>query len=101
MSACISREGEYSAHKFEDHARFVCARCFVFDEAAALAALNAAEAEAHNLAHEVDRVRERLWRLAALAGWRPGNPADNDAIAELYITEALKTRDDIPPGGAA
>jgi hypothetical protein len=48
------------------------------------------DAEAHNLAHEVDRVRERLWRLAALAGWRSGNPADNDATAELYVTEALR-----------
>lgn len=47
------------------------------------------DAEAHNLGHEVDRVRERLWRLAALAGWRPGNPADNDATAELYVTEGL------------
>jgi hypothetical protein len=52
--------------------------------------LDTSEAEAHNLAHEVDRVRERLWRLAALAGWQPGNPADNDATAELYVTDALK-----------
>jgi hypothetical protein len=58
------------------------------------------EAEAHNLAHEVDRVRERLWRLAALAGWRPGNPADNDATAELYVTEALKTCV-LPPGATS
>lgn len=43
-----------------------------------------------NLSHDLDNVRERLWRLAALAGWRPGNPADNEAIAELFISDALK-----------
>ena len=59
------------------------------------------EAGAHNLAHEVDRVRERLWRLAALAGWQPGNPADNDATAELYVTKALKTSGMIPPRSGA
>lgn len=56
------------------------------------------DAEAHNLAHEVDRVRERLWRLAALAGWRPGNPADNDATAELFVTDALRPTVASPAG---
>lgn len=50
------------------------------------------DAEVHNLGHELDRVRDRLWRLAALAGWRPGNPADNEATAELYVTTALNAR---------
>ncbi|HET6917241.1 MAG TPA: hypothetical protein VFH56_14200 [Acidimicrobiales bacterium] len=59
--------------------------------------LDRLQAEAHDLEHEVDRVRERLWRLAALTGWRSGNPADNDATAELYVTEALKTCV-FPPG---
>lgn len=51
----------------------------------------AAEAEAMNNGQDYDRRGERLWRLAANAGWMPGNPADNDATAELYISDALNT----------
>jgi hypothetical protein len=50
---------------------------------------DAAEAENHNLRADLDRCEERLWRLAAIAGWRPGNPADNNATAELWIADAL------------
>lgn len=49
----------------------------------------AAEAEAMNNGQDYDRRGERLWRLAAKAGWRPGNESDNDATAEWYIAEAL------------
>lgn len=54
--------------------------------------LDRAEAEAHDLSHEVDRVRERLWRLAGLAGHVP-HESDNDATAELVVTQALSERD--------
>lgn len=43
---------------------------------------DAADAEAYNAQADYDRRGERLWRLAALAGWRPGNSADNDVTAE-------------------
>jgi hypothetical protein len=49
----------------------------------------AAEAEAHDVGHDYDRRGERLWRLAVKAGWRPGNPAENDATAEMWIADAL------------
>lgn len=55
--------------------------------------LEAAEAEAFNVDADYDRRGERLWRLAAKAGWTPGNDADNDATAELYIADALAERD--------
>lgn len=51
--------------------------------------LEAAEAEAMYASQDYDHRGERLWRLAAKAGWEPGNPADNDATAELYVTDAL------------
>ena len=54
-----------------------------------LAEVNDAQAEAHNAQADYDRRGERLWRLAALAGWTPGNEADNDATAELYVRERL------------
>lgn len=38
MSACISREGEYSNHT-RSATPFICGRCYVFDEDAALATL--------------------------------------------------------------
>ena len=47
------------------------------------------DAEAMDVGHDYDRRGERLWRLAALAGWTPGNEADNDATAELYIKNRL------------
>lgn len=53
------------------------------------------EAEAHDLAHDVDRARERLWRLAAKAGHVP-HESDNDATAELVVTAALDVV--LPPG---
>jgi hypothetical protein len=38
MSKCISSEGEYSEHELgTDEPEFVCARCFVFNEDAAVA----------------------------------------------------------------
>ena len=54
-----------------------------------LAEVNDAQAEAHNAQADYDRRGERLWRLAALAGWTPGNESDNDATAELYIKNRL------------
>ena len=54
---------------------------------------DAAQAEASNVGHDYDRRGEKLWRLAALAGWTPGNPSDNDATAELYVKDALAERD--------
>lgn len=48
-----------------------------------------AEAEAMNNGQDYDRRGERLWRLAAKAGWTPSD-ADNDAIAEMCIDGALK-----------
>lgn len=45
MSKCISSEGEYSDHELAEQPRFMCARCFAFDEDAALAALDEAERE--------------------------------------------------------
>lgn len=54
---------------------------------------DAAQCEAADLGHDYDRRGERLWRLAAKAGWVPGNSADNDAIAELYVADALAERD--------
>lgn len=44
MSKCISSEGKYSDHELAEQPRFMCARCFAFDEDAALAALERAEA---------------------------------------------------------
>jgi len=44
MSKCISGEGEYSDHELAEQPRFVCARCFVFDEDAALARVRELEA---------------------------------------------------------
>ena len=62
MSTCISREGEYGAHVFEDPAqRFTCSRCFVLDEDAIYTAL--AEAEQKG-------AREAL--LAAADKWQWG-----------------------------
>lgn len=54
-----------------------------------LAEVDEAQAEAMNVGHDYDRRGERLWRLAALAGWTPGNEADNDATAEFYVRERL------------
>ena len=54
-----------------------------------LAEVDEAQAEAMNVGHDYDRRGERLWRLAALAGWTPGNEADNDATAESYVRERL------------
>ena len=54
-----------------------------------LAEVDEAQAEAMYVGHDYDRRGERLWRLAALAGWTPGNEADNDATAELYVRERL------------
>ena len=53
-----------------------------------LAEVDEAQAEAHNAQADYDRRGERLWRLAALAGWTP-DEADNDATAELYIKNRL------------
>lgn len=47
-----------------------------------------AEAEAHDAQADYDRRGERLWRLAALAGHEP-HESDNDATAELVVTEVL------------
>lgn len=54
-----------------------------------LAEVDEAQAEAMDVGHDYDRRGERLWRLAALAGWTPGNEADNDATAESYVRERL------------
>ncbi len=54
-----------------------------------LAEVDEAQAEAMDVGHDYDRRGERLWRLAALAGWTPGNEADNDATAEFYVRERL------------
>ena len=56
--------------------------------AAALAVVEEAEARAHNAEADYDRRGERLWRLAATAGYVP-HESDNDATAELAVTEAL------------
>ncbi len=48
----------------------------------------AAEAEVSNLEADYDRRGERLWRLAGKAGHVPSE-SDNDATAELVITDAL------------
>ena len=53
-----------------------------------LAEVDEAQAEAHNAQADYDRRGERMWRLAALAGWTP-DEADNDATAELYIKNRL------------
>lgn len=49
MSKCISSEGEYSDHELAEQPRFMCARCFAFDEDAALTALKTAEATLERL----------------------------------------------------
>lgn len=49
MSKCISREGEYSDHDLAERPRFMCSRCFAFDEDAAVNALEAAEARIKEL----------------------------------------------------
>ncbi len=51
MSKCISSEGEYSDHELSEQPRFLCARCFAFDEDAAIARVRELEAT-------VERVRE-------------------------------------------
>lgn len=94
MSTCISRHGEYGEHvPGEGSERFVCQRCFVFDEDGCLAALDTAEAAlgkvralVEELAHEAQRqskahnveVAAGLWRAsdllrAALAGEPEGS----------------------------
>ena len=55
MSKCISREGEYSEHELAEKPEFVCARCYVFDDDAAVA--------------EVARLRAALASREAEAGW--------------------------------
>ncbi len=55
MSKCISSEGEYSDHELAEQPRFMCARCFVFDEDAALAALDEAADEIEKAIAEVAR----------------------------------------------
>ena len=52
----------------------------VLDELGLPTRLAAAEAEAANKSEDYDRRGERLWRLAAKAGWTP-NEGDNDATA--------------------
>ena len=42
MSTCISREGEYSEHAIPPAGPFWCTRCYVIDEQAIDAALEAA-----------------------------------------------------------
>ena len=60
MSKCISSEGEYSDHELAEQPRFLCARCFAFDEDAALTALKTAEAtlERVRVQHRVDQYTE-------------------------------------------
>lgn len=59
--------------------------------------LDAAQAESANLQADYDRRGERLWRLAAAAGHVP-HESDNDATAELVVSQALnesRARDDL------
>lgn len=64
MSTCISSQGEYSSH--ETGERFTCVRCFVFDEDAAVEALEAAERERDTQKRRADDAWETLesnwWR---------------------------------------
>jgi hypothetical protein len=66
MSTCISMRGEYSEHEYDavgDH-RFVCRRCWVFDEEAALQHIDklqaAYDAKVADFARETLRVSAGL-----------------------------------------
>ena len=83
MSVCISRDGEFSEHETPvspsaAEMRFICARCFVFDDAAALAALAAAE----------DALR-RIRKLTKRALRDDENGYRNGAADGLYLIKAI------------
>ena len=64
VSTCISSHGEYSDHTFPDSPdaeRFVCTRRFVFDEDAAMEALDRAEAKLAASEARLAAVRALHW----------------------------------------
>jgi hypothetical protein len=65
VSACISREGEFGEHVPGD-TRFVCGRCFSYDEDGALKALEAAESRARDMEIERNMLRTTLAETLAM-----------------------------------
>lgn len=59
MSKCVSLSGEYSEHELQDEgdARFICQRCFAFEEDGALEAIEKAEAELARTSQAIEDIR--------------------------------------------
>ena len=84
MSACISSHGEYSYH--ECSVDFVCDYCGVFDEDAAIAALNDARdklAEIRELATEWSKAHDPLKPSEWMYGFDEGGRTAGEWLLEV------------------
>ena len=85
MSACISREGEYSDHTPGAH-DFVCGRCGAFAEESAVAEVLYLREVEQALLDDRARCDERSerWRLLAM-GWKHRCYTAGDALTDIAI----------------
>jgi len=93
VSTCISHNGEFSEHVYQvgGGAAFLCKRCWMFDDDAAMEEINRLEGDLAVAVHEATEARGEVERLQEALNRRL-SPAADEWLTKLHDRAHLQLR---------